>query len=381
MLSGATKTPRRVQLKVCKQVLLDNFNIIRKLAGDCRILTVLKANAYGTGDQALSQIARQAGTDRIGAADLGEAQNIRQSVGTDIPIQILGVVSPAELPEAVGTANLVLPIEGLTMAKAVSNEALRQKKTVKIHVIIDTGMGRFGLLKDNFVDEICAIKALPNLEVEGIYSHFPCAGTPGEAGTVQQIEDFKNALHQLRQHGVEFDLRHLAASDGILCQEPARREPFNMVRLGLCWYGLNQDAAEKAAGLQRSLELTTCVGAVRNMPANSNIGYNRTCTLKRDTLVATICAGYADGLPLALSNAGRVLINGVSCPVLGRVSMDYTMVDVSNVPGNVAWGTPVTLLGRDGNECIEFTEWAKLKNTHVHDILCALGNRVERVYC
>ena len=98
-------------------------------------------------------------------------------------------------------------------------------------------------------------------------------------------------------------------------------------------------------------------------------------------MVATICAGYADGLPLALSNAGRVLINGVSCPVLGRVSMDYTMVDVSDVPGKVEWGTPVTLLGCNGNECIEFTEWAQFKHTHVHDILCALGNRVERVYC
>ncbi len=381
MLSGSQNSFGRVQLKVKKQVLLDNFNIIRKLAGNCNILTVLKANAYGTGDQPLSLIARQAGTDRIGVADMSEALHIRQSVGDDIPIQILGVVSPGELPEAVKTANMVLPVEGLAMAQAVSAEAARQKKTVKIHVIIDTGMGRFGLLKDNFAAEILAIKALSNLEVEGIYSHFPCAGTPGEAGTVQQIEDFKNALHELRRKGVEFDLRHLAASDGILCQEPARCEPFNMVRLGLCWYGLNQDAAEKAAGLQRSLELTTCVGAVRNMPANSNIGYNRTCTLKRDTMVATICAGYADGLPLALSNAGRVLINGVSCPVLGRVSMDYTMVDVSNVPGNVAWGTPVTLLGRDGNECIEFTEWAKLKNTHVHDILCALGTRVERVYC
>ena len=381
MLSGSQNSFGRVQLKVKKQVLLDNFNIIRKLAGNCNILTVLKANAYGTGDQPLSLIARQAGTDRIGVADMSEALHIRQSVGDDIPIQILGVVSPGELPEAVKTANMVLPVEGLAMAQAVSAEAARQGKTVKIHVIIDTGMGRFGLLKDNFAAEILAIKALPNLEVEGIYSHFPCAGTPGEAGTVQQIEDFKNALHELRRKGVEFDLRHLAASDGILCQEPARCEPFNMVRLGLCWYGLNQDAAEKSAGLQRSLELTTCVGAVRKMPANATIGYNRTCTLKRDTMVATICAGYADGLPLALSNAGRVLINGVSCPVLGRVSMDYTMVDVSNVPGNVAWGTAVTLLGRDGDECIEFTEWAKFKNTHVHDILCALGNRVERVYC
>ena len=133
MLSGSQNSFGRVQLKVKKQVLLDNFNIIRKLAGNCNILTVLKANAYGTGDQPLSLIARQAGTDRIGVADMSEALHIRQSVGDDIPIQILGVVSPGELPEAVKTANMVLPVEGLAMAQAVSAEAVRQGKTVKIH--------------------------------------------------------------------------------------------------------------------------------------------------------------------------------------------------------------------------------------------------------
>ncbi|MBO5924494.1 MAG: alanine racemase, partial [Lentisphaeria bacterium] len=127
-------------------------------------------------------------------------------------------------------------------------------------------------------------------------------------------------------------------------------------------------------------ELKTCVGAVRKMPAGFTIGYNRTVKLARDTMVATICAGYADGLPLDLSNKGRVVINGTSCPVLGRVSMDYTMIDVSNVPGEVKWGTPVTLFGKNGSEKIEANEVAQHKNTHIHDILCALGNRVQRIY-
>ena len=129
-----------------------------------------------------------------------------------------------------------------------------------------------------------------------------------------------------------------------------------------------------------ALKLTTVVGAVREMPAGATIGYNRTVKLEKKTAIATICVGYADGLPLALTNAGRVLINGVSCPVIGRVSMDYTMVDVSNVPGEIKWGTPVTLWGSSGTESILAAELAAYKKTHVHDILCALGNRVQRIY-
>ena len=250
-----------------------------------------------------------------------------------------------------------------------------------MHLILDTGMGRFGWLAGNYFEEIQAISKLPNLKIEGLYSHFPCAGTPGEEGTVEQINMFKEQYFKLKASGIDFAYRHIAASDGILCQKPSSQDPFNMVRLGLCWYGICRNQAEENINLQCALRLTTVVGAVRELPKGFTVGYNRTVKLQKNTRVATICAGYADGLPLALSNTGRVLINGCSCPVLGRISMDYTMIDVSQVQGDVQWGTPVTLWGRDGDNEIGIAEYGKNKNTHIHDILCALGSRVERIYC
>lgn len=371
--------PGRVTLAVDKNVLRSNFRKLAEKIAPCNILSVLKANAYGTGADVMGKLVTECGVDRIGVADLTEAVAMQKAVNNAVPVQILGVVTPEELPCAVAN-NIVLPIESLAMAEAVSAEAVKQGKQVRVHFIIDTGMGRFGFLPDNYLEDIKTAAKLPNLIAEGIYSHFPCAGTPGEPETLAQIEQFKMQYAQLQSTGVNLACRHIAASDGILCQSGSHQEPFNLVRFGLCWYGVCQTEAEKALDLQPALELTTCVGAVRKMPAGSTIGYNRTVKLTHDTMVATICAGYADGLPLALSNKGRVVINGVSCPVIGRVSMDYTMVDVSNVPGEIKWGTPVTLFGQNGSETVMADEVAQHKNTHIHDILCALGNRVRRVY-
>ena len=371
--------PSRVKLEVDSAKLLANFEAIRRRVAPCRILTVLKANAYGTGADFMSKLAVKAGAVRIGVADLKEALAIQRSIGKALPVQILGVVTPDELPVAVAN-DVVLPIGGLDMAKAVSAEAVRQQKTATAHLILDTGMGRFGWLEGFYRDEIKAVAQLPGLKIEGLYSHFPCAGIPGEAGTVAQIEQFKAEYSQLADDGIEFAYRHIAASDGILCQKASSNAPFNLVRLGLCWYGICRNPGEEEIGLIPALRLTTQVGAVRTLPAGFTVGYNRTVKLTKPTTVATICVGYADGLPLALSNTGRVLINGTSCPILGRVSMDYTMVDVSNVPGEVKWGTTVTLFGKDGSEYVGSAEYAQHKNTHVHDILCALGNRVERIY-
>lgn len=370
----------RVKLEIDCTKLKNNFAAVLKKVAPCQVLSVLKANAYAAGADRLGPLAVSAGASRIGVADLTEALAMQQAVQNAVPIQILGVVTPEELPAAV-EHGVVIPVDGLAMAEAVSAEAVRQQKIATVHLILDTGMGRFGWIAGAETGEVKAASRLPNLNIEGIYSHFPCAGVPGEAGTVAQIELFKKQLTQLEKSGVTFRYRHIAASDGILCQTPSHQEPFNLVRLGLCWYGVCRNPGEEDIGLQPALRLTTVVGAVRELPAGATVGYNRTVKLQRKTRIATICAGYADGLPLALSNTGRVLINGVSCPVLGRVSMDYTMVDVSNVPGQVAWGTPVTLWGGDGNEYLSIAEYAQHKNTHIHDILCALGSRVRRVYC
>ncbi len=376
---AANDLPGRVTLTVDKNALRKNFAKLAEKVAPCSLLSVLKANAYGTGADEMGKLVVECGANRIGVADLNEALAMQKAIGNAIPVQILGVVTPGELPEAVAN-DIVLPVNGLEMAKTISAEALKQNKTVRVHLILDTGMGRFGWLSGFCLEEIKAAASLPNVVIEGLYSHFPCAGTPGEAGTVAQINEFVRQYNELAANDIDFAYRHIAASDGILCQHASSQMPFNMVRLGLCWYGVCRNKAEEAIDLTPALKLASCVGAVRKLPAGSTVGYNRTVKLSCDTMVATICAGYADGLPLALSNTGRVLINGASCPVLGRVSMDYTMVDVSNAPGEISWGTPVTIFGSDGNESIAMQEVANHKNTHIHEILCSLGSRVRRVY-
>lgn len=371
--------PGRVKLEIDCSKLRSNFRSIAGKVAPCSVLSVLKADAYGTGSDVMGKLAVECGAQRIGVADLREALTMQKAIGNAVPVQILGVVTPEELPEAVKN-DVVLPVNGLEMAKAISAEAVRQNRQVRVHLILDTGMGRFGWLSGFCLEEIKAAAALPNLILEGLYSHFPCAGTPGEAGTVAQIREFTRQYIELKNAGVDLAFRHIAASDGILCQAPSHQEPFNLVRLGLCWYGVCRNPAEEAIDLQPALKLTTCVGAVRELPAGFTVGYNRTVKLSKKTQVATVCAGYADGLPLALSNRGSVLINGSRCPILGRVSMDYTMVDVSNAPGKITWGTPVTIFGSDGGESISINAIARDKATHIHDILCALGKRVQRVY-
>lgn len=370
------KPSRRVRLEVDTARLQHNFAAVRKRVGDCLILTVLKSDAYGVGAEFMAALAARSGAGRIGVADLAEALELERY---GLPVQVLGVLMPDEVPVAVAH-DLVCPINGLAMARTLSAEALRQGKTVRGHIIIDTGMGRFGLRTADAAPEIRAIATLPGLNLEGIYSHFPMAGIPGDPATRQQIAELRDLVALLAGEGIRFQYCHFAASDGITCQEECLKAPFNMVRLGLLWYGHCRNDYGAALNLKPALRLKTAIGAVRELPAGATVGYFRTCKLTARTRVATICAGYTDGLPLALSNRGRVLVNGVSCPILGRLSMDYTTVDVSAVPGEIGWGTPVTLWGEEGKECIEIEEWARLKNTHAHDILCALGTRVERIY-
>jgi alanine racemase len=172
---------------------------------------------------------------------------------------------------------------------------------------------------------------------------------------------------------------HIAASDAINNFRAARRAPFNMVRTGINLHGSFDPNGRRALKLQSVLSLKTRIAQVRTLPAGSTLGYGRTWCLARPTRVATISAGYADGLPLALTNRGHVLVNGAPCPVIGRISMDYTTVDVTRA-GNVKAGDEVVALGGKGKYAVTPDDWAALKGTHAYDIICSFGNRVERVY-
>ena len=367
--------PRRVWVEVSLPTLCANYRKIAATVAPARVMAVLKADAYGLGAKPMATALVQAGADRFGVAEPYEALSL---LSLGLPVQILGSILPEELPAMI-SAGVILPVTDLQSAQLMQAEAARQNRRVKVHCKIDTGMGRLGILLSEAPEAIRRVVQFPNLEVEGIYSHFPVAYRAGEAYTQRQIDVFIALLHDLAAAGISFPLRHMANSDAINNFPHTSQSPFNLVRTGINLHGSFDTEGRRVLQLQPVLSLKTRLTAVRRLPAGTAIGYGLTYRLVRKTPVGTISAGYADGLPLALSNRGCVLIRGVPCPVLGRISMDYTTVALDQVP-DAAVGDEVTCLGGEGPQAISVEDWANLKGTHPYEIICSIGTRVERRY-
>lgn len=349
----------RLQLTIDLSRIARNMAEIRRHAGDCRILAVIKADAYGLGALPMGAFLKTQGVSSFGVATLDEALEL---LPLGIPIQILGALLPEETAPAVA-AGIRCPVDSFATAERISREAVRQGKIADCDIAVDTGMGRLGILADSdAAGEIRRIAGLPNLALNGLFSHFSSAGEPDGKYTALQLERFL-ALHQAL--AMPFTRVHHAASEGILLVDRAVQPPFTQVRAGLGMY-------------TRALTLKARLGAVRMMPAGSFLSYSRTCQLTQDTPVGVVCAGYADGIPQILSNKGEMLVKGKRCGILGRVCMDYTLIDLTDVP-DAATGDEVECFGT-GEHSVTPEQWGVWKETHLHDILCAISPRVERIY-
>lgn len=366
---------RRVQVEVDLSALVRNYGKIAAHVKPMSVLCVLKANAYGLGVEAYAKALARTDCAGFGVAEPFEALQLAGKFGKRV--QLLSSVLPDEI-EAMVAADVVLPITDLSEAKLISAAAVRLGKVAKVHFKIDTGMGRLGILAMDAPSVIREVEALPNLDCEGIFSHCPMAYEPRDPFTHRQIEAFKSIVSTARREGYDFSFVHIAASDAINNFPEAAQPPFTMVRTGINLHGSFDPYGRKALQVEPVLTLRTRVAQVRELPTGTTLGYGRTWCLREPTKVATISAGYADGLPLALSNRGHVIIGGRYCPVIGRISMDYTTVDVSGVP-DVRPGDDVICLGRAGDCSITPDDWATLKGTHAYDIICSLGSRVERI--
>ena len=310
----------------------------------------------------------------FGVAELNEALTLASK---GLRTQIVGGVLPEEIPSAVA-AGVILPATDFEIASLISETAIKQGRKAECHIKLDTGMGRMGILADQAIPEVKRIAALPGIELGGIYSHFPVAYEGGDI-TQEQIGKFRRVLDGLKESGITFRWIHIANSDAINNVPNACLQPFNLVRTGINLYGTFDLIGKHVLKLRSILTLKTRIVAIRRLPAGTAIGYGQTYRLHCDTMVGTIAAGYADGLPLALSNRGYVLIHGKPCPILGRLSMDYTTVSVESVP-EAARGDEVICLGGEGINAIGVDDWATLKGTHPYDIICSFGTRVKRVY-
>ena len=364
----------RVWLEIDLKILKENFRNIRKTVSPCGVISVLKANAYGLGVSDIAKTLADAGTSWIGVAELNEALMLKD---IKLPVQIIGSVLPDEIPEAVNSS-FILPITDLEIAKLISREAVRQKKKAECQFLIDTGMGRLGILDSEAFDVIARAIKLPNMVFSGIYSHFPMAYMTGSEYTLEQVFKFTKLLDQLKSEGIAFDKIHMANSDAINNFPVSYQPPFNHVRTGINLHGSFDSQGQRVLNLKSILTLKTRLVSIRELPAGTSISYGGTYKLPKDMKVGIVSAGYADGLPLALSNRGYVLIRGKPCHVLGRVTMDYTIVSLEQLP-EAERGDEVICLGGEGPLAITVENWAQLKSTHPYEIICSFGSRVKRV--
>ena len=351
----------RVSARIDLAQLQKNAQAIRQKINPLDLIAVVKADAYGHGVHPVAETLKAAGCAGFGVSCWGEAKDLLKY---DLPVQILGGIFSDELPHVVQNG-VIAGITDKETAQQFSAEAVRQNRMLECHFKLDTGMGRLGIRWEDAPELIKYAATLPGLNCCGIYSHF--SQVSNDPFSMEQIRRFRDVLDSCDGAGIRFCKIHMANTDAHEALDPVCTDPFNMVRVGL---GLYRDV----------LSLRTKLVTARRMPAGHSIGYERTNVLKEDTLVATIAGGYADGIPLALSNRGKVLYQGKYCPILGRLSMDYITIAVSP---DTKWqkGDTVTLLGEEKGKRITPGDWADLKQTHPYDILCSLSPRVKREYC
>ena len=379
---------RRVVVEIDLKALVRNYRKIAAHVKPAKVLCVLKANAYGLGVADYAKALASAGCTMFGVAEpyealellrvlapAGSSVNSRKAGATEV--QMLSSVLPDEV-EPMVKAGVILPVIDVATAKLISAAAVKAKVVAKVHFKLDTGMGRLGILAKDALQVMREVKKLPNLDCEGVFSHFPMAYDPKDPFTKRQIKIFKSIVAAAEKEGFKFKKVHISASDGINNFPETAKKPFTVVRTGINLHGSFDPYGRKALKVEPVLSLKTRVAQVRELPAGTTLGYGRTWCLSSPTKVATISAGYADGLPLALNNRGFVFIGGRRCKIIGRISMDYTTVDVSGVP-DVKPGDEVVCFGKCGKDSITPDDWAVLKGTHAYDIICSLGNRVQRI--
>lgn len=355
-----------------------NVSQIRRLISPrTKIMGIVKANAYGHGAPEISKAAIKGRVDALGVASIGEAVELREA-GLDIPILILSE-PPADVVDIIIKYKLTQTIYTYRVASALSKAAKKLKATVPVHIKIDTGMGRVGILCSEALDLMKNMWKLDNLFFEGIFTHFSQAENLQDDYTKKQISLFQQVLIEAENCGKKFKLKHAANSAGTFFWPKAH---LDLVRIGLGLYGIYPEGVKKnkkkEINLQPALEFKTKVIYLKRVPAGSRLGYGGTYTTQKETWIATLPVGYADGLNRSLSNLGAVLIRGKRFPIVGKISMDLTLVDVGNFSLEV--GDEVVLIGSQGNERISVEEVAALQKAITYEIVCGIGKRVPRIY-
>lgn len=365
---------QRIWAGINLDALDENLKTVKKLLNGKKILLAIKADAYGHGAKEIA--AHLDGkVDMFGVAGVEEGINLRANSGIRSPILILSPI-PYSGIEALFTYNLTPTISEKEFARVLATTAKKKNQPIRVHIEVDTGMGRTGLSFAEAESIITKINSEPFLKVEGIFTHFPAADSDLDFSR-DQINKFRQLAENLDRTGIRPIIRHIANSAGFL---NFTESYFDMIRPGLIIYGIHPNQNTKQTiPLRPVMSLRTRVVNLRWVPKGTSISYERRYITKRDSLIAVITAGYGDGYPWSLSNTGEVIVAGKRAKIVGNVCMDLTMIDVTKIEG-VKIGDIVTLIGSAGDEIISVNELAKWAKTIPYEIITRISPRVPRLF-
>lgn len=356
--------------------LAENVRALKRHVGESvEIFAVVKANAYGHGSAQVAKVALEAGATRLAVHRAIEGVELRKA-GVEAPILVMGY-TPPDGANLVVAWRLTPSLMTLEFARVLSARASAAAVLTPVHVKIDTGMSRYGLMPEEAPQFLQALRQLPGIYLEGVFTHFATADWSDQSHTRQQLEVFKEVLAALHRAGIQPQVVHAANSAATMRLPEAH---FNAVRPGIAMYGLEPSGEWRPVfPLKPVLKLKSRVSRVRWLPPGSSVSYGRTYITNRPTLAALVPVGYGDGYHRILSNRGAVLIRGKRAPLIGRICMDQFVVDVTSIEG-VQQDDEVVLIGSQGQEMIGAEEVAALAETINYEITTSLLPRVVRVY-
>ena len=354
-----------------------NMKNIKKLVKDKEVIAVVKADCYGHGADDLAPVFLENGASRLAVAILTEGIELRKKNIT-APIMILGY-TPLELGEELINNDIEQTVYDLEYAKKLSNIAEKLGKKAKIHIALDTGMGRIGFIpNEESIEAVEKIASLNGIEIIGIFTHFSTADEYDKTYTNEQFKKIKNFISELEKRNINIPLKHVSNSGAIMDMPETY---LDAVRAGIILYGYypSNEVNKEKLDIKPILTLKTTVSHVKEVEEGTSISYGRTFITKRKSKIATIPIGYADGYSRLLSGKAKVIINGKFAPVVGRICMDQCMIDVTDI-GEVKVGDEVILLGEEVNLKFNADDFAEIMGTINYEITCMLKQRIPRVY-
>lgn len=370
---------KRTWAEVDLDAIAHNMREIRRITNkNAQIMAVVKADAYGHGFMETAKTLLENGADRLAVAVLQEGKQLR-SRGVDVPILILGASGPEDAEDIINF-DITPNVFDYEFAKALSYTAEKKEKVTKVHIKLDTGMSRIGFVVDDgdneeIINEILKVSRLPYIEIEGIFSHFATSDESDRQYTLLQFERFMRVVKALEERGLHIPIKHICNSAGIMMYPEMH---LDMVRPGVILYGMypSNEVDKSRLDLIPAMTLKSSITLVKEVEPGRGVSYGKEYITDSITKIATVPIGYADGYLRKIAKKGRMLVNGVKVPIIGRICMDQCMIDVTNVH-NIDRGDEAIIFGREGITIDDLAGWLETIN---YEVACVIGKRIPRIY-